>query len=40
MGIKVAVLGAKGRMGQEVCRAIENEKDLELFVRSRSWRFD
>lgn len=32
MGIKVAVLGAKGRMGQEVCRAIENEKDLELFV--------
>ncbi len=32
MGIKIAVLGAKGRMGQEVCRAVKGEKDLELFA--------
>lgn len=32
MTIKIAVLGAKGRMGQEVCRAINGEKDLELFA--------
>lgn len=32
MAIKIAVLGAKGRMGKEVCRAIIGEKDLELFA--------
>lgn len=32
MGIKVAVVGAKGRMGQEVCRAIKGETDLELYA--------
>lgn len=32
MAIKIAVLGAKGRMGKEVCRAINGEKDLELFA--------
>ena len=30
MAIKVGVLGARGRMGQEVCRAINATKDLEL----------
>jgi 4-hydroxy-tetrahydrodipicolinate reductase len=30
MSIKVAVLGAKGRMGQEVVKAIAEAKDLEL----------
>ncbi|MFM8329813.1 MAG: 4-hydroxy-tetrahydrodipicolinate reductase, partial [Actinomycetales bacterium] len=30
MAIKIAVVGAKGRMGQEVCRAIKGDKDLEL----------
>ena len=30
MTIKVGVLGARGRMGQEVCRAIKAAKDLEL----------
>ena len=30
MAIKVAVVGAKGRMGQEVCRAIQKDMDLEL----------
>ena len=28
--MKVAVLGAKGRMGSEVCRAIESADDLDL----------
>src|ERR1051325_9817755 len=28
--IKVGVLGAKGRMGAEVCRAVEGAADLEL----------
>ena len=28
--IKVAVIGANGRMGQEVCAAVEAEDDLEL----------
>jgi 4-hydroxy-tetrahydrodipicolinate reductase len=28
--IKVGVLGAKGRMGAEVCRAVEGAEDLEL----------
>ena len=30
MRIKVGVLGARGRMGQEVCRAIRSTTDLEL----------
>ena len=30
MAIKVGVLGARGRMGQEVCRAIKSANDLEL----------
>ncbi|MFM8937540.1 MAG: 4-hydroxy-tetrahydrodipicolinate reductase [Actinomycetota bacterium] len=30
MAIKVGVLGARGRMGQEVCRAIKATNDLEL----------
>ena len=33
MTIKVGVLGAKGRMGAEVCRAIEADDDLELVAR-------
>jgi 4-hydroxy-tetrahydrodipicolinate reductase len=28
--IKVGVLGAKGRMGSEVCRTVESAADLEL----------
>lgn len=30
MSIKVGVLGAKGRMGSEVCRAVDGAEDLEL----------
>ena len=30
MAIKVGVLGAQGRMGSEVCRAVEEADDLEL----------
>ncbi|MGN6473858.1 MAG: 4-hydroxy-tetrahydrodipicolinate reductase [Mycobacteriales bacterium] len=30
MSIKVGVLGARGRMGAEVCRAVESADDLEL----------
>ncbi|HEY4023191.1 MAG TPA: 4-hydroxy-tetrahydrodipicolinate reductase [Pseudonocardiaceae bacterium] len=30
--IKVGVLGARGRMGTEVCRAVEGAADLELVV--------
>jgi 4-hydroxy-tetrahydrodipicolinate reductase len=30
MSIKVAVLGAKGRMGQEACKAVTAASDLEL----------
>ncbi|MCW2719444.1 MAG: 4-hydroxy-tetrahydrodipicolinate reductase [Pseudonocardiales bacterium] len=33
MSIKVGVLGAKGRMGSEVCRAVEGADDLELVAR-------
>ncbi len=33
MSIKVGVLGAKGRMGSEVCRAVEGADDLELEAR-------
>jgi 4-hydroxy-tetrahydrodipicolinate reductase len=31
--IRVGVLGAKGRMGAEVCRAVEGAPDLELVAR-------
>jgi 4-hydroxy-tetrahydrodipicolinate reductase len=31
--IKVGVLGAKGRMGSEVCRAVDRANDLELVAR-------
>jgi len=30
MGLRVGVVGAKGRMGSEVCRAVEGEDDLDL----------
>ena len=33
MSIKVAVLGAKGRMGQESCKAISTAPDLELVAQ-------
>lgn len=33
MSIRVAVIGAAGRMGQTVCRAVENAKDMELVAR-------
>ena len=33
MTVKVGVLGAKGRMGSEVCRAVEGADDLELVAR-------
>lgn len=33
MSIKVGVLGAKGRMGSEVCRAVDHANDLELVAR-------
>ena len=33
MAIRVAVVGAKGRMGQELCRAIDSDKDLELVAQ-------
>ena len=33
MTIKVGVLGARGRMGQDVCKAVEAAADLELVAR-------
>ncbi len=33
MGIKVGVLGARGRMGADVCRAVEAAADLDLVAR-------
>ena len=30
MSVKVGVLGARGRVGSEVCRAVEAADDLEL----------
>lgn len=33
MGIRVAVLGADGRMGSEACRAVDAAEDLELVAR-------
>ena len=32
-GIRVGVLGARGRMGQEVCRAVEGAEGLELVAQ-------
>ena len=32
MSIRIGVLGARGRMGQEVCRAISQSSDLELIA--------
>ena len=32
--IKVGVVGARGRMGREVCAAIEREPDTELDRKS------
>ncbi|CAN5574076.1 MAG: 4-hydroxy-tetrahydrodipicolinate reductase [Actinomycetota bacterium] len=32
-GLRVGVVGAYGRMGSEVCRAVEAEDDLELIAR-------
>ncbi len=38
---RVAVLGARGRMGQEVCKAVDGESDLELvaMVDAGDWLF-
>ena len=36
MTIRVGVLGAKGRMGGEVCRAVEGAADLEWLCLSRT----
>jgi 4-hydroxy-tetrahydrodipicolinate reductase len=33
VSIRVGVLGAKGRMGSEVCRAVDGADDLELVAR-------
>ena len=33
MTIRVGVIGARGRMGQTVCRAVEADPDLELVAR-------
>ncbi|CAM3667663.1 4-hydroxy-tetrahydrodipicolinate reductase [Kibdelosporangium persicum] len=33
MTIRVGVLGAKGRMGAEVCRAVEAAPDMEIFAK-------
>jgi 4-hydroxy-tetrahydrodipicolinate reductase len=33
MSIRVAVIGAQGRMGSEACRAVEGAEDLELVAR-------
>ena len=33
MGLKVGVIGARGRMGSEVCRAVEADGRLELSAR-------
>ena len=40
--LRVGVLGARGRMGAEVCRAIDGEPDLELvaMVDSGDWLFN
>ncbi|WP_026875562.1 4-hydroxy-tetrahydrodipicolinate reductase [Jiangella gansuensis] len=33
MSLRVAVIGAAGRMGQQVCRAVDDAEDLELVGR-------
>ncbi|HZK52464.1 MAG TPA: 4-hydroxy-tetrahydrodipicolinate reductase, partial [Actinomycetota bacterium] len=33
MATKVGVIGASGKMGSEVCRAVEADDDLELVAR-------
>jgi 4-hydroxy-tetrahydrodipicolinate reductase len=40
--IRVGVLGARGRMGTEVCRAVDGAADLELvaMVDAGEWTFD
>jgi len=40
--ISVGVLGARGRMGTEVCRAVDEAEDLELvaMVDERDWLFN
>lgn len=40
--IRVGVLGARGRMGAEVCRAVEAADDMEIvaMVDSGDWMFD
>lgn len=40
--IRVGVLGARGRMGAEVCRAVEAAADMEIvaMVDSGDWMFD
>ena len=32
-GLRVGVLGAKGKVGREVCRAVEDAEDLQLVAR-------
>ena len=40
--IRVGVLGARGRMGAEVCRAVESAADMEIvaMVDTGDWMFD
>jgi 4-hydroxy-tetrahydrodipicolinate reductase len=40
--IRVGVLGARGRMGSEVCRAVESAADMEIvaMVDTGDWKFD
>ena len=40
--IRVGVIGARGRMGSEVCRAVDAAEDMELvaMVGARDWKFD
>lgn len=40
--IRVGVLGARGRMGAEVCRAVEAASDMEIvaMVDTGDWKFD
>jgi 4-hydroxy-tetrahydrodipicolinate reductase len=40
--IRVGVLGARGRMGSEVCRAVEAADDMEIvaMVDTGDWKFD
>ena len=40
--VRVGVLGARGRMGTEVCRAVDTAEDLELvaMVDAGDWMFN